>query len=111
NGQLEFNWVAGPSFTLAGGVQAKNYSFDSLERRRTGNEALVPTFDDGTTTVPANLTDLASLNGLSGAPGKWVVPDFGAIASMFDIFSNEGMFALVDYAASMRSVEEQDRSG
>lgn len=57
------------------------------------------------------MTELASLNGLSGNPGKWVVPNFGAIASLFDIFSNEGAFALADYAASMRSVEEQDRSG
>ncbi|SBV37433.1 TonB-dependent receptor [uncultured Stenotrophomonas sp.] len=110
NGQLEFNWVAGPSFTLAGGVQAKDYSFESMERRR-GSETSVPNFSSGDRIVPADMTELASLNGLSGSPGKWVVPDFDAIASLFDIFSNEGTFALADYAASMRSVEEQDRSG
>ena len=111
NGELGFNWVIAPSFTLEGGVQAKDYTFKSLERRRTGNEALVPTFDNGSTLVPADMTEVASLNGVSGSPGKWVVPNFGAIADQFDIFSNQGMYALVDYAASNRSVEEQDRSG
>ena len=110
-GELNFNWVIAPSFTLEGGVQAKDYTFKSLERRRVGNEALVPKFDDGTAIVPADMTDIASLNGVNGAPGKWVVPNFGAIADKFDIFSNQGMYALVDYAASNRGVEEQDRSG
>ncbi len=111
NGDLNFSWVIGPSFTLSGGVQGKNYSFDSMERRRTATETVVPNFDTGNKIVPADLTDLASLSGLAGSPGKWVVPDFGAIANLFGIFSNDGTFALSDYAASMRSVEEQDRSG
>ena len=112
NGQLEFNWVAGPAFTLAGGVQAKNYRFDSMERRRTANEATsLPYFDGNTRIVPTDMTELASLNGLSGSPGKWVVPNFGKIAAQFDVLSGEGIYALSDYAASNRSVEEQDRSG
>ena len=111
NGQLEFNWVAGPAFTLAGGVQAKNYRFDSMERRRTGNEATVPNFSTGNKIVPNDLTDLASLNGLSGSPGTWVVPDFDKIAKQFDVLGGEGIYALSNYAPSNRSVEEQDRSG
>ncbi|WP_269789568.1 TonB-dependent receptor [Stenotrophomonas sp. Iso1] len=110
NGQLEFSWVMGPSFTLEGGVQAKNFSFDSMERRRVGNETTVPTFN-GSKIVPVNMTQLASLGGMSGSPGKWVVPNFNGIANEFDILSGEGIYALADYAASIRSVEEQDRSG
>lgn len=110
NGQLEFSWVMGPSFTLEGGVQAKNFSFDSMERRRVGNETAVPTFN-GSKIVPVNMTELASLGGMSGSPGKWVVPNFNGIANEFDILSGEGIYALVDYSASIRSVEEQDRGG
>lgn len=111
NGELDFSWVIGPSFTLSGGVQGKNYSFDSMERRRVGNETAVPNFSTGNKIVPADMTELASLGGLAGSPGTWVVPNFGAIANMFGVLNGEGIYALVDYAASMRGVEEQDRSG
>ncbi|WP_282269205.1 TonB-dependent receptor [Stenotrophomonas sp. PS02298] len=111
NGQLEFSWVMGPSFTLDGGIQAKNYSFDSMERRRADTESNVPNFSTGNKLVPADMTELASLGGMSGSPGKWVVPNFGAIADQFGIFSNQGTFAVADYAPSIRGVEEQDRSG
>ncbi len=110
NGQVEFSWVLGPTFTLEGGVQAKNFSFDSMERRRVGNETSVPSFN-GSTIVPVNMTQLASLGGMSGSPGKWVVPNFNGIANEFDILSGEGIYALVDYDASIRNVEEQDRGG
>ncbi|KRG83449.1 MULTISPECIES: TonB-dependent receptor [Stenotrophomonas] len=111
NGELDFSWVIGPSFTLSGGVQGKNYSFDSMERRRVGNETAVPNFSTGNKIVPADMTELASLGGLAGSPGTWVVPNFGAIANMFGVLNGEGIYALVDYPASMRGVEEQDRSG
>ena len=108
-GQLDFEWAFTPSFRLKGGVIAKDYGFDSKEWRRTGNEATVPNFDTGNTIVPGDMIDLASLKGISGSPGTWVVPDFDAIASEFDIFSNSGMFAMLPYAPSNRSVEEKDR--
>lgn len=108
-GDLNFNWRINPGLTLRGGVQAKNYIFESYEWRRTANEAIVPTFDDGTTVVPANLIDQVSLKGLSGSPGNWVVPDFDAIAGKFDIFSGQGTFALSPYTSSTRGVTEKDR--
>lgn len=108
NGQMEFSWVIGPSLTLEGGVQAKNFGFESMERRRVGNETAVPTFN-GSKIVPVNMTQLAALQGMSGAPGTWVVPNFNGIANEFDILSGEGIYALVDYNASIRSVQEQDR--
>lgn len=108
NGQLEFSWVMGPSFTLEGGVQAKNFGFDSMERRRVGNENVVPTFN-GSKIVPVNMTELAALQGMTGAPGKWVVPNFNGLVNEFDILSGEGVYALADYNASIRSVQEQDR--
>jgi TonB-dependent receptor len=111
SGELNFNWRLSNAFTLRGGVLAKNYSFDSTEARRTANEAIVPTFADGTTVVPTNLIDQVSLKGISGSPGTWVVPDFGGIADHFSIFNGQGTFALSPYAASDRSVTEKDRGG
>ncbi|MEO8367232.1 MAG: TonB-dependent receptor [Pseudoxanthomonas sp.] len=111
SGQLDFEWLASPSFTLSGGIQAKNYGYVSSERRRTATETIVPTFAGGTTAVPADMTELASLTGLSGAPGTWRVLDFNAIADLFGIFSDSGTFALGDYAPSHTSVNEKDRSG
>ncbi|MBD9536132.1 TonB-dependent receptor [Stenotrophomonas sp. STM01] len=108
NGQLEFSWAIAPSFTLEGGIQAKNFRFDSIERRRAGTETNVPTFN-GSKIVPADMTEQASLQGMSGSPGKWVVPNFDAIVNAYGILNGTGDYALVDYAASMRSVTEQDR--
>src|SRR5690606_16478996 len=108
-GQVDFNWAISPGFRLKGGVQAKDYSFDSKEWRRTANEAIVPAFPGGDATVPAEYVQQARLKGVKGSPGAWVVPDFDAIADLFDIFSGQGTFELSPYAASTRSVEEKDR--
>ncbi|WP_449446815.1 TonB-dependent receptor [Thermomonas brevis] len=110
-GQLDFEWALAPSFTLRGGIQAKNFGYASSERRRGPSETNVPTFDGGTTAMPDDMVELASLSGLKGAPGTWVVPDFGKIASLFGILSDTGTFALTDYVASNLQVGEQDRGG
>lgn len=108
-GQLDFEWALGPSFTLRGGIQAKNYDYTSKERRRTATETIVPTFSGGTTAVPADMTELARLSGMKGSPGEWVVLDFAKIADTFGIFSDSGTFALGNYNPSDQSVGEQDR--
>lgn len=107
-GQLDFNWNIGTGFRLKGGVQAKDYSFSTRELRR-ASELAVPTFSDGTTIVPADLTEQASLSVVNGTPGTWVIPDYQGIADVFDIYSNTGTFALAERAANTRSVEEEDR--
>ncbi|MET0755925.1 MAG: TonB-dependent receptor [Pseudoxanthomonas sp.] len=109
-GQLDFKWLMTPSFTLTGGIQAKDYGYESSERRRAATETNVPNFADGTQAVPTDLTELASLTGLNGAPGTWRVLDFNGIADQFDIFSDSGTFAMANFAASDASVEEKDRS-
>jgi hypothetical protein len=108
NAQLDFNWNISPGFRLKGGVQAKDYSFDTRELRR-GSELAVPTFTGGTRIVPADLTELARLSGVSGSPGTWVIPDYQAVADLFDIYSNSGTFAVAERAVNTRSVEEEDR--
>ena len=108
-GDLDFEWVLGPSFTLRGGIQAKNYGFGSTERRRTATETIVPEFSPGSKAMSADTTELARLSGLSGAPGTWLVPDFGKIAKLFGILSDSGTFALGNYVPSDMGVREQDR--
>lgn len=109
--QLDFNWNISPSFRLKGGIQAKDYEFATKEWRRNSetNAASVPTFADGTRTVPVNLTGLVSLSGISGSPGTWVVPDLDGVANLFDIYSNSGIYALTERAVNTRSVKEEDR--
>ena len=108
--QLDFNWNISPGFRLKGGVQAKDYSFSTRELRRS-TEGLtgVPMFTDGTRIVPADLTEQASLSGVSGSPGTWVIPDYQGIADFYDIYSNTGPFALSERAVNTRRVEEEDR--
>lgn len=113
-GQLDFAWLVSPAFTLKGGVQAKNFGFVSSERRRAATETIVPTnTTGGTSTSPVPLPPAqiiqASLKGMSGTPGSWVVPDFASIASMYDIFSDSGTFAMLNYNPSDQQVNEQDR--
>ena len=110
-GQIDFDWIIGPSFTLKGGIQAKDYTFESSETRRSANETIVPALPGGGTAVTPDLTELARLSGLSGAPGEWVVPNFARIADLFGIYSNSGTFAMSNYAPSDRSVSEKVRGG
>ena len=98
-----------PSLTLRGGVQAKNFGFGSKERRRTATETIVPNFPGGTTAVPADMTELASLSGLTGSPNDWVVLNFAKIAETFGILSDSGTYALSNFVASDQAVSEQDR--
>ena len=108
-GQQDFTWLFGPSFTLRGGIPAKDYRFDSSERRRAATETSTPNFADGTRIVPVDMTQLASLRGVDGSPGTWVVPNFDGIVNLFDVLGGQGTFALSNYAPSDRSVEEEDR--
>jgi TonB-dependent receptor len=107
-GSLDFEWNFGPSFTLKGGILAKNYGFDTKELRR-ASEVSVPNFAGGTKIIPEQYTTLANLQGISGTPGTWAVPDLNGLADLLDIYSGTGTWALTERAGNTRSVEEKDR--
>ena len=109
-GQIDFNWNISPGFRLKGGVLAKDYTFKTTELRR-ASELAVPNFADGTKIVPVDMTQPASLKGITGYPDKWVVPNLDAIADQFDIYSNSGIYAVAPRANNVRTVEEEDRGG
>ncbi len=106
--EVNFNWNLSPGFRLKGGVLAKDYTFSTLELRRS-SEGAVPLLADGTRIVPADLTSQAGLKGINGSPSNWVVPNLGAIADLLNIYSNTGTFAVSPRANNSRSVEEKDR--
>lgn len=108
-GELNFSWYLGGNNTLRGGVQLKNYTYQSWEWRRDANESIVPTFDGGTTAVPADMIQLASLKGVDGSPGTWVVPNWNAITQKFDVLSGQGTFAMSPYISRTTGVTEKDR--
>ena len=107
-GQIDFNWNIGPGFRLKGGVLAKNYTFSTVELRR-ANELAVPSFANGATIVPQDLTEQAGLKSINGSPANWVVPNLDAVADLFGIYSNSGTFAVAPRVNNSRSVEEKDR--
>jgi len=108
NGALDFTWNFGPSFTLRGGLLAKDYKFDTSEYRRQ-SETVVPTFADGSYTVPAALVDIARLGGVDGSPEAWAVPDLAALSQLLGIYSGQGIYQLYERNATRRNVEERDR--
>jgi len=108
NGALDFTWNFGPSFTLRGGLLAKDYEFDTSEYRRQ-SETVVPAFADGSYTVPAALVDIARLGGVTGSPDAWAVPDLAALSQLLGIYSGQGIYQLYERNATRRSVEERDR--
>jgi iron complex outermembrane receptor protein len=113
SGQLDFTWELAPGFKLKGGVQLKEYTFETSEWRR-ASELLVPELPAGTTL--ADLTELMGLEGThvgGGNDSTWLIPNIDAFNRVFDIYSNTGMFTVSNTISNVlgnnRSVVEQDQ--
>ena len=110
-GQLDFAWNLSPSFTLKGGVQAKEYQFTSREWRR-ASETGIPALTQAQQDELNKMVSLAGIN-VSGNPSRWVVPDVDAYNQLLDIYSNSGIYAVSDkipgVAGNNRSVTEKNQ--
>jgi len=111
NAQLGFTWQLSDGFSLKAGGQFKEYTFDTREERR-ASELIVPALPAGTTL--ANLTKQIGLEGISGVgDNTWLIPDIDAFNRVFNIYSDQGIFATSDRVAAVlgnnRSVEERDQ--
>lgn len=109
---VDLSWIASPFFTLKGGLNHKEYSYESREWGRgtaPGNRV---------ETVPGDLMDSATLARLmrefsisAGGAGSAVVPDVEAFARELGIHGNQGMWAVSDalnnLAANNRRVNEK----
>ena len=108
NAQVDFSWSIDPAFRLSAGLNYKDYTYESREWRR-ASEGAVPEIDSATL---SELLRSVGLEGINTPNGEWVVPDVGAIDDLFDIYSNNGIFAVSNtqsnVAANNRTVEEKD---
>jgi TonB-dependent receptor len=92
-GALEFD--ATDVFTLSGGVNWRNYEFESTETRRSNGtasnqEGVIPGF--ASAEAIANYSMLMNLSGRglslpSGLPTTWLVPDIDAANALFDLYN------------------------
>jgi TonB-dependent receptor len=108
-------WEINESMTLSGGVQWKEYEFDTTERRRSNGttanlEGVIPA--DAKATPIANYDKNVRLQHLgmpSGSINKWLVPDLRTAASLFQLY-NESIYPLGIEPAlgNNQSVDEQD---
>lgn len=106
-GELEFD--VNDVFTLRGGVNWRNYEFETTEQRRwngvansTANiEATIPGFAAGTPI--ANYSNTITFNGVT-----WLIPDIAAAAATWDLY-NTAVFPMstLGALANNRSVEEE----
>ena len=111
--QVDFVWQLAPGFKLKGGVQLKEYTFQTSESRR-ASELAVPALPAGTTL--ADLTRLVGLNDTNVGAGnnsRWLIPDIDAFNRLFNIYSNTGTFAVSNQLTSVlgnnRSVIERNQ--
>lgn len=111
NVSLGMSWALTDSFTLKGGGQFKEYTFESREERR-ASELVVPALPAGTTL--ADFTRTIQLEDIRNVgDGRWLIPDIDAFNRAFDLYSDEGIFAVSDTVSSVlgnnRTVTERDQ--
>lgn len=91
-GELNLAWDLVPhKLTLRGGVNYKQYTFDTYEYRRVNQNDTIFAPPAGTTV--ASLSTLLTgfgkgLNLPAGTITSWVIPDLNAIAAAYDIYCN-----------------------
>lgn len=115
-GDLAFD--ISPAFTLKGGVNWRNYEFETAELRRSNGttanqEGVLPAFASGTPisaysrliTIPGRGLDLPA-----GLTRTWLIPNIDAAAALWDLY-NTSVFPMGIEPAlgNNRSVEEEDR--
>ncbi|MFC3550537.1 TonB-dependent receptor [Lysobacter cavernae] len=112
-GQVGFAWSLSDGFTLKGGGQFKEYTFNTREERR-ASELVVPPLPPGTTL--ADLTRQIGLEDISVGAGNdstWLIPDIDAFNRIFNIYGDSGIFAVSDQVPGVlgnnRSVTERDQ--
>jgi TonB-dependent receptor len=104
------------SIVLKAGVNGRRYKFSTTEFRR-ASELAVPALSAGTTL--GSLTRVADFGGILSAAGStpraWLIPNVGAFADLFGIYSGQGIFAVSPSAAGAlgnnRSIVEDTLGG
>lgn len=89
---VDLAWEVVPDkFTLRGGGDYKQYSFDSYEFRRVNQNDSIFAPPGGISIASLSTTLTGFGNGLNlpaGTPTSWVIPNLNAIATAYDIYCN-----------------------
>ncbi len=116
NAKVDFAFVGTEHLTWRGGLAWKRYDMSAWESRR-ASETVVPALPAGTTLadIATRVTGFGSGLG-ANVPSSWVIPDVRAVADLFNIYSNTGMFELTGITnGSARinnfGVEEENTGG
>jgi iron complex outermembrane recepter protein len=84
NARFNLVYDVSPEIALKGGMNWKEYGFETFEMRRT-SETRVPTLPAGVTVADISRT----FSGFgSGNNNGWLIPDLNAIARLFNIYCN-----------------------
>jgi iron complex outermembrane recepter protein len=112
---IDLEFRASDALSVKGGVSYKDYTFESREKRR-ASETTIALLPAGVTV--ADVSGLVQgfgrgLNVPAGTPTVWLAPSIDAFNSVFNIYSNTGIYALGDInvanaRGNNRSVEEED---
>jgi iron complex outermembrane receptor protein len=95
-GKLEADWEPTDSIHIKGGADYRKFDFASFQAIRVQAETSVPVM------TAQQLADTSyvfsgyggSLGLPAGSPSSWLVPDIQKYASLFNIYSNTGLFEL-----------------
>ena len=110
-GRADLSYEMSEQLTLRGGVDYKEYNFNSEELRR-ASETVVPALAAGQLATLSTLYTITTpLPG--GTPPTFVIPDLDAFANALGIYSNTGIYALtgIENASArgnFRTVKERD---
>ncbi|HEY8614614.1 TonB-dependent receptor [Phenylobacterium sp.] len=112
----DIEWEFNDTFTFRAGAVWKKYVNDGQEYRRS-TEFAIPTLPAGTTmaSLAQQLSGFGKGLDGDGIPEGWVVPNFDAIASALNIYSNTGTFQLfgienTNARGSFRTITEESRA-
>ncbi|WP_051440361.1 TonB-dependent receptor [Pseudoxanthomonas suwonensis] len=86
--KVDLQFDINPTFTLRGGLAYKDYDMASEEYRHISYGRLAQALPSGLTVADLSTTLTGFGKNLSGAPSSWLVPDFGKIVDLLDIYCN-----------------------
>ncbi|MBY8824182.1 TonB-dependent receptor [Sphingomonas colocasiae] len=115
NGRFQFEYDATDAVKLRLGGDYKKYSFDSQEYRR-ASETAVPALAPGQLAGLTRLYSMSPDTPTNGTPSSFIIPNLGAFAEAFGIYSNSGIYALTgtnnsNAQGNWRAVSERDIGG
>jgi iron complex outermembrane receptor protein len=87
--KVDLVYALNDAVSVTGGINYKDYTMRSQEFRHLSYGLLPQALPAGTSVADISQSLTGYGKGLSGAPDSWLVPDFGKVAELLGIYSNE----------------------